>query len=174
MTDISSKNINCTIKNKRFINCLADNTTIRLKLNNIYLPFGKVVYNSKEIINIELINSNNEHNNYLSFLLKLEERIKNKNITADINVLQLMVNKTFIPTLKESKLGYILRTHLSNSTEIYIEKKDKSKFLITSDNLKNSECDINLILKGIWINNDINSYGLLWEINDIKVNKFNG
>ena len=130
MSDISSKNITCTIKNKKFINCLVDNITIKLKLNNVYLPFGKEIYNNKEIVNIELINENNEHNNYLSFLLKLEEKIKNKNITADINVLQLMVNKVFIPTLKESKLGYILRTHLSNSTEIYIEKKDKSPRLI--------------------------------------------
>ena len=74
--------------------------------------------------------------------------------------------KKFVKNMRETGSGEM--------EEIYIEKKDKSKFLITSDNLKNSECDINLTLKGIWINNDINSYGLLWEATDIKVNKFNG
>ena len=119
MSDVSTKNITLTIKNKKFINCLTGNTTIRLNLSSVYLPFGKEIYNSKELLNIEFTNSNNTHNNYLSFLLKLEERIKNKDVTADINVLQLMVNKTFVPTMKESKLGYILRSHLSNSTDIY-------------------------------------------------------
>jgi hypothetical protein len=171
--DLSTKNISCTIKNKKFINCLADNTTIHFKLENVYLPFGKEHFNGKDLLNIELIKTNNTHNNYLSFLSSLENRIKNKNINTDINVLQLLVNKQFMPTLKESKLGYTIRTHLSNSTEIYIEKKDKTKFLITSDNLKNSECDIEITLKGIWLNNDISSYGLLWEVNTIKINKFN-
>ena len=171
--DLSSKNITCTIKNKKFINCLADNKTIKFKLDNVYLPFGKENYNSKEILNIELIKTNNTHNNYLSFLLKLEEKIKNKNLNLDINILQILANKNFMPTLKESKLGYTIRTHLSNTTDIYIEKKDKSKFIITSDNLKNSECDVTLTLKGIWINYDISTFGLLWDINEIKINKFN-
>jgi Fe-S cluster assembly iron-binding protein IscA len=173
MTDLTTRNISVNVKNKKFLNCLCDNTTINLDLDNVYLPFGKEYFNGKDLLNIELINSNNLHNNYLSFLLKLEERIKNKNINIDINALQLLVNKKFLPTIKESKLGYIIRAHLTNSTDIYIEKKDKSKFIISNDNLKNTECNLKLNLKGIWINNDATTYGLLWDVTSIKINKFN-
>lgn len=170
--ELNTKKITCTIKNKKFLNCLSNDRTIRLNLVNIYLPFGKENYNNKEIVNIELIKTNNTHNNFISSLTSLENRIKNKNFDCDVNVLQLLINKTFLPTIKESKLGYILRTHLNAQTEIYIEKKNKTKFLVTSENLKSTECDINLVLKGIWINNDVSTYGLLWDIIDIKINKF--
>jgi len=170
---LNTKKISCSIKNKKFINCLAENKTIRLNLINVYLPFGKEMYNNKEIVNIELIKTNNIHNNIISSLLSLEERIKKKNIDCDVNILQLLVNKTFLPTIKQSKLGYILRTHINTKTDIYIEKKDKTKFLISNDNLNSSECNVILVLKGIWINHEAETYGLLWDTTEIKINKFN-
>lgn len=171
--DLNTKKIFCSLKNKKFFNILTSNTNsiIKINLTNIYLPFGKENYNGKEILNIELDKTDNTHNNYISVLSSLENRIKEKKFECDVNVLQQLVNKSFLPTLKESKIGYILRTHLSTTTEIYIEKKDKSKFLITSDNLKNSYVDITVTLKGGWINTE--TYGLYWDINEIKVNKFN-
>ena len=64
-------------KNKKFINILEDTHQIRLTLNNVLLPFGTEKYNDKNIINIELEKDNNIHNNYISMLDSIENKVKN-------------------------------------------------------------------------------------------------
>lgn len=171
MTDfVNTKKLKCVLKNKKFINILEETQQIKMTLNNVFLPFGTEKYNDKNIINLELEKLNNTHNNYISIISSIEEKIKNKNIDLDINCLQHLTNKIFFPTLKTSKLGYLLRTHLLSSTNIYILKKNNDKLIIDGSNLTNATCDISLLLKGIWIT-DAN-YGLYWEIQSIRVASF--
>ena len=167
---INTKKLKGILKNKKFINILEDTHQIRLTLNNVLLPFGTEKYNDKNIINIELEKDNNTHNNYISILDSIENKVKNKEINLDINALQNLINKTFLPTMKTSKLGYLLRTHLLSSTEIFILKKNNDKLLIDSSNLNNSTCNLSLLLKGMWITES--NYGLYWEINSIQVLSF--
>jgi hypothetical protein len=83
----------------------------------------------------------------------------------------ILNNKGILSIIKDSKLGHIIRTHLLKNTEIFILKKNGEKINLDHTNLTNSECDIKLDLKGIWLND--NNYGLYITIKSIKINKFN-
>ena len=127
-------------------------------------------YNDKIIINIELENTNT-NNNILSKLNKLEENLFNSNINMNVINKNILKNKGLSSIIKQSKLGNIIRTHLLKNTEIFILKKNGEKIEIDHSNLTNSECDIKLDLKGVWLND--NNYGLYITIKSIKINKFN-
>jgi hypothetical protein len=73
--------------------------------------------------------------------------------------------------LKKSKLGTIIRTHILKNTEIFIKKKDGEKMILDYTNLQNTNCNINCLIQGFWINN--NTYGLYIIINNIEIIKFN-
>ena len=170
MSDIiNTKYLKGILKNKKFINVLDGSQIVKLTLNNVLLPFGVEKYNDKNIINLELENNNNTHNNYISVIDAIENKVKNKDINIDINCHQNLINKTFLPTFKKSKLGYLLRTHLLSNTEIYILKKNNDKMLIDSSNLSNATCDLTISLKGIWIKDD--SYGLYWSLSECEIVK---
>jgi hypothetical protein len=147
--------IDYQIKNKNFINVLSESNKIKFNLNNIVIPFGVEIYNSKEIVNIEIQPKNNEQYNYISEIEALENKIKE-------NTLQVLKDKNFIPTFKDSKYGKILRTHLTKDPEIYIKTKNDSKLNLLKSNLKNSVSNVKISLKGIWIKDE--SYGLYWSL----------
>ena len=150
------------IKNKTFINVLTDNKKIKFTLNNVVIPFGVEIYNQKEIVNIEIQPKNNELYNYISIIESIENKIK----TSTIDILK---NKNLIPTIKDSKYGKILRTHLSNDPEIYIKSKSDSKINLMKTNLKKSESNVTISLKGIWLKDE--SYGLFWSLSVCEIIK---
>lgn len=168
INDISTCNMYIGAKNFYIIQ--NNNFNIEINLQNVLLPFGSEKYNDKIIINIELEN-NNINNNIISKLNKLEENIANCEINMNMINKNLLKTKGILSILKQSKLGNIIRTHLLKNTEIYILKKNGEKIDIDHSNLVNSECDIKLDLKGIWLND--NNYGLYITIKTIKINKFN-
>jgi hypothetical protein len=155
---------------KNFYIIQNNNMNIEINLDNVLLPFGSEKYNDKIIINIELEN-NNINNNIISKLTKLEVNILNCNINMNSINKNILKNKGILSIIKNSKLGNIIRTHLLKNTEIFILKKNGEKINIDHTNLVNSECDIKLDLKGIWLND--NNYGLYITIKSIKINKFN-
>jgi hypothetical protein len=161
--------LNITAFNKNFMRCLINNQNYTLNIPNVFLPFGGEKFNDKIIINIELDNQNT-HNNVVSKLDSIDNKITEKQICADTASQYIMNSRGYIKSLKQSKCGYIQRTHLTKNTEIYIEKKDSSKMFIEYTNLEKSYCDVEIQLKGIWIAE--NNYGLYWIINKIKVLKF--
>jgi hypothetical protein len=173
--DFQKVKIKCILKNKKFISIsmLQEESCkiINLKLNDIFIPFGPELYNDKYIINLEFEKNNNLHNNYLSFIQSLENKIINKQFYSDINIDGYLINKTFYSSIKESKLGNILRSHLMGNTEIFILKKDGGKYNLDKENLKGVTANIEIGLKGIWIND--NNYGFYWNINVIQITKFN-
>jgi hypothetical protein len=174
MNPIELQNIKlkCTLKNKKFISII-DNLNgkiIKFKLENIFLPFGVELYNDKYIINLEFEKTNNIHNNYISIINALEKNILNNNFETEINVNSCIINKKFLTSIKDSKLGYILRTHLIKTSEIFILKKNGEKFYLDKENLKGVISDIEISLKGIWINDE--AYGFYWNIDTIQIKKF--
>ena len=150
------------IKNKAFINVLSENKKIKFSLNNIVIPFGVEIYNSKEIVNIEIQPKNNDSYNYISIIESIENKIKNSK-------LDIIKNKNLILSIKDSKYGKILRTHLIKDPEIYIKSKTDTKINLMKTNLKNSESNVNISLKGIWIKDD--SYGLYWSLSCCEIIK---
>jgi hypothetical protein len=150
------------IKTKTFINVLSENKKIKFTLNNIVIPFGVEIYNSKEIVNIEIQPKNNESYNYISIIESIENKIK----TSELDIIR---NKVLFPSIKESKYGKILRTHLIADPDIYIKSKLDTKINLMKINLKNSESNVTISLKGIWIKDD--SYGLLWSLSECEIKK---
>ena len=164
ITDNTIININTSfIKvlylNKKFWNLLYNNKLIDINIDNVLIPFGIEKYNDKSLLNIELIDSNN-NNNIISKLDMIENEIQ-----------KYFKNIGIIKSLKKSKLGYLLRTHFLKSSECYILKKNQEKMIIDESNLQNSECEIKLTIKGIWVTE--NNYGLYIIVKSIKINKFN-
>ena len=162
--------IKCILKSKKFILVEINSIqSIKFKLENIYIPFGSEIYNDKYIVNLEFEKNVNTHNNYISILQNLEKYISNKKFESEINVDACIINKNLSPSIKESKLGYILRTHLTNSTNIFISKKDGGKIELDKTNLKGVTANIELGLKGIWVNDE--NYGFYWNLHSIQVTK---
>jgi hypothetical protein len=169
--ELNSKDLKCVLKNKKFINVFCPLETIKIKLENVFIPFGIEKYNNKYILNIEFEKISNMHNNYLSTLTNLENKIINKKYGTEVNIESVLVNKKFISSLKPSILGNILRTHISDSTDVFILKKDSSHMSIDKENLKGTNINIELTLKGIWINDD--TYGFYWNVGKTQIIKFN-
>jgi hypothetical protein len=155
--------------NKNFMRCFINNDNLKLNLTNVYLPFGGEKYLDKIILNIEFDNQNS-HNNIISKLDTIDNKIIEKKYDADISASHILNTRGYLKSFKESKCGYIQRTHLLKNTEIYIEKKNGEKITMDYTNLDKSYCDIEIQLKGIWLSE--NNYGLYWIVNKIKVLKF--
>jgi len=150
------------IKTKTFINVLSDNKKIKFTLNNIVIPFGVEIYNQKEIVNLEIQPINNESYNYISIIESIENKVKNSK-------LDMIKNKNLIQSIKDSKYGKILRTHLIANPEIFIRSKNDTKINLMKSNLKNSKSNVTISLKGIWIKDE--SYGLLWSLSECEIIK---
>jgi hypothetical protein len=167
--DLTNK---CNIFNgsKNFYIIQKDNKNIEIILENVYIPFGSEKYNDKFIVNFELENTN-LNNNIISKLISLENNIKNGDIIfSNINK-NIILSKGLTPTIKNSKLGHIIRTHLLKNTEIFITKKNGDKLILDHNNLQSANCDAILNLNGLWISE--NNFGLYITIKSIKITKFN-
>jgi hypothetical protein len=174
MNPIELQNIKlkCILKNKKFIS-LSDSLsgkTLKFKLENVFIPFGAELYNDKYVINLEFEKTNNVHNNYISIINSLEKNILNNNFETEINVNSCIINKKFLTSIKDSKLGFILRTHLTKTSEIFILKTNGEKYELDKENLKGVTSNIEVGLKGMWVNDE--TYGFYWNINSIQITKF--
>ena len=139
------------------------NGSIKIKMNNVYVPFGYESYNGKYILNFEINpEKNNYHYNLYAYLKAFEDEMK------DINKIRIddISGKEYFASIKESKAGYMMRAYISGNTEIYGYNKGE-KILLTSDNIKNFFCNIELELGSLWINK--NMYGVLWYVKKIEV-----
>lgn len=157
--NINIDSLNIYNINKKYYNILCNNEQIIINKLLCHIPFGIEKYNDKILLNIELL-ENNDNNNLLSKINSIENYIIKK-----------FPNLGLLSCFKKSKLGHLLRTHFLKNTICYILKKNNEKIIIDECNLKLSDCEIDLTLKGIWIND--NNYGLYFVINSIKIIKFN-
>ena len=160
LLDININDLQVYHSGKKYYN-INDNTGRQIIINNLnsHLPFGVEKYNDKILLNIELLDSN-ENNNIISIIESIENFIAKK-----------FPNLGLSSSVKKSKLGHIIRTHFLKNTECYILKKNQEKMLIDEINLKLSDSEINLVIKGIWTND--HNYGLYIVVNSVKVIKFN-
>ena len=167
---INTTDIFCVLNTKKFGTLTYFDKILTINLSNVLLPFGCEKFNDKLILNIELEN-NNINNNILSILSQIEDNFKNNKLKSNLQTINNIKNKGFNSILKKSKLGNIIRTHISKSTDIFIKKKNDEKMVIDYSNLTNSNCNIDLFIQGFWTNE--NSYGLYITVKSIEIIKFN-
>jgi hypothetical protein len=167
---IHTTDITCILNTPKFGSLTYFDKSININLSNILLPFGCEKFNDKFILNVELEN-NNQNNNILSILSQIEDNLKNNKLKSNLQTINNIRNKGLNSILKKSKLGMIIRTHMQKNTEIFIKKKDGEKMLIDYTNLSNTNCNINLLIQGFWIND--NTYGLYVVVKTIEILKFN-
>ena len=157
------------IKNKNFITMTNNNDAITFKIMNALFPFGIEEYKGKRILNCEISIDKNSTYNILADLNSIELMVKKHEFNnAPINVIQSVREKGFMPAIKKSLNGTIIRTHIS-SPDIYILKKNGDKMFIDEINLKGATGIITLTLNGIWLTED--NFGLLFMIKDIQITK---
>lgn len=143
-------------------------------LEDIDIPFGVETYEKKHILNIEINpKKNNQQYNYFAIISHFEkelassENIKYEKLARDIE------GKGYYPNMRESKGGYIIRTHIFNTPEVFamVSGKDKS---IKNIKDKRSMLDVTKIRANVelelgtfWVND--NNYGYLWYVKQIEV-----
>lgn len=138
-----------------------------IKLKKVYLPFGIEIFNKKAILNVEIYpKKSNEENNMYAMLYSFENELKDK--TKFPNDIKNEINElTYYNFMKSNNNnGYLIRTHMSPNPEIYA-MIGKFKNALTSKDIKDVKCNIDLELGTFWIN-DVN-YGITWFVKRIEV-----
>ena len=129
---------------------------IRINMMNVRIPFGYEKYGDGYILNLEIDPKDDVHNTYYKCIGEFESELKGKAID----------DKEYIGNMRESKEGYIVRTHIRGYPEIYSMFGDY-KNLMTSRDLKHSFANVVLELEQIWTTDD--KYGLLWGVKEIEI-----
>jgi len=127
--------------------------TIILNLENIKSPFGLEKYKNVYYINWEI------DIDIMKILNKIEDEIKIKINNNDI------INYQFISNIKEKKNFIpLLKTRIRQIKNKFIINSNESLF----DIKYNSELNISIEIDSIWINQKLNTWGLLWITSDIN------
>ena len=153
------------IKNKR------TNKSIKINLKKVFLPFGLDQEYDNYYLKFELDEKNYEHNDFLMFIKKLEEKI-----TIDFQC----KNDEFKPIMKtrENKKDLLIcrLKKFKNNIQIQIKFQDeKNNYLKTVFDLdKNIFVDIELELNNLWDfrknSEENNKLGLIINISKIYIN----
>jgi hypothetical protein len=159
-----------TINNEHKINfIMLNNTKSRnnIILKNVKIPFGYEKYKNDIILNIEIDpKTDKTHNNYYIILSTFENEFTNKNDLSKL-IRYDIEDKTYYPNMRESKDGFIIRTHIYEKPEIFSMIGGTYKMLMTSMDLKKTYVDIELELRTLWITND--NYGITWSVKKIEI-----
>jgi len=164
---------------------------LKFKITNAKIPFGVEQYNNKDILNIELLNNNNEHNNLIheiNLIGSIYEQFSKPTpnnapsitqhklpfVPLPLNFIKSVTYKEFCPSLKPiinnltlDNSGVFFRTHTKTNIEIY-KKVDNELIQITSAELKGKKCDFEVEFSNIWIHG--NKYGFIWYVTKIICN----
>jgi hypothetical protein len=178
LLDINLKNLyfkkvknTLNIKNYMILN--KDNHRHKIILKNINIPFGPEKYNNSTILNIEIDpKKDNIHYNYKAIIQGFENELSKINNFYDKKLIVDIENKGYYPNLRESKIGYIVRTCIFTPPEVYgyITGRDKSvkiKNKMSMQDVCNIKANIELELGSLWINE--NNYGITWYVKSIEI-----
>jgi hypothetical protein len=134
----------------------------KIIIKSAYIPFGIEFYNKKQVLNIELYpKKNNLHNNIISSISTFE-----KNLMENFSKNPEYSNLTFHSSLKESKKHVHLRTYCAPSMSTFTIIKNE-KINIIQSSIKSNNCDIELDLGTMWVNNT--NYGIIWYVKQIQI-----
>lgn len=170
-----------------------DSKKIRMKLCNVYIPFGREEYNDNLVLNVVINNkSNYGHNSIVqlkhiakkfqdlrnTYVGKIKYNIESKNFFDFMTKLENteISDQTKINQENDGQQSlvtdkpvdeYIIRTYLKHGVHI-THKKLIGNLEINYD-LKQKYCDIEIELGSMWINEETNKYGINIYVNSISV-----
>jgi hypothetical protein len=140
---------------------------IKIKLENVTIPFGMEKYNSSNIINIEISpKKNNDHHNYHAIISSFEKEFTDLDLIKNKELKKELIDKQYYNNMRDSKDGFIIRTHLFNMPEIYLNM-GKFKNLLTLSDITKTKANVELELAMVWLNE--HNYGIIWRIKEIEV-----
>ena len=142
---------------------------IKLKIKNCIIPFGVENFNNQYVVNIEINpKKTNDHYNSYNDIKSLETYLKNiddnkycpKNLKDDIE------DREYYKNLKKRDNGYLIRTYIIGTPEIY-RTLHGMRIDLQLNNIKKTISNVELELGILWINDD--EYGILWYLKKIEV-----
>ena len=175
LNDLSLKNLKFTktkdkvgeYRKNYIITSIKTSTQIQITLNDVTIPFGVEKYGSASILNVEISpKKNNEHYNIHAIINSFESEFTNLDLIKDKVLKTELEDKGYYQNMRESKDGYIIRTHVLSMPEIYI-MMGKFKNILTISDIKKTKANVILNLSLLWINE--NNYGIIWRIKEIEV-----
>jgi hypothetical protein len=147
---------------------------IKLKIKKCIIPFGVENFNNQYVVNIEINpNNSNEHYNMYNNINELESYLKNiyENKYCPLNLKKDIENRKYYKNIKKRENGYLIRTYIIGTPEIY-RTINNMRLDLRLDNIKKTISNVELELGILWIND--NEYGILWYLKKIEVeNEFN-
>lgn len=140
---------------------------IKIKLENVKIPFGTEKYNKLTILNIEISpQKSNDHLNIHAIISGFEDEfIENTNI-KDNSVKKETDGKGYYKNIRDSKDGYIIRCHLFNNPEVYSLNNGTKNLMIIND-IQKTKANVVLELATLWITE--NNYGIIWRVVEIEI-----
>jgi len=143
-------------------------------LENINIPFGVETYEKKNIVNIEIVpKRNNLQYNYYAIISHFEKEMTDKNNFKYEKLSRDIENKGYYPNMRESKQGYILRTHIFNTPEVFSMVSGKNKNIKDIKDKRSLldiggvRANVEIELGTLWVTE--NNYGYLWYIKKIEI-----
>jgi hypothetical protein len=155
------------IREKRNYRIVINGSKHKIICPVIQSPFGIESYGNKQILNIEIDIENADLNDFYKNITNLDTNFQNINSiqNANIDVVKQDINKKqFISCIRNSKKGFIVRTHIKTGA---IYHSEDGKQFYTSKELKNKKLKPIIELGPLWITDD--SYGYILYITDIIV-----
>ena len=148
----------------KYVICDNNNKKINMVLEEVYVPFGIEKWNKMFVLNME-INPNKNNTQYnICATMKSYDKMLEEKITKHFG--DNVINKTYYSFLKESKYGYILRSHIHGYPKIY-KMINGSDIKLTSADILKENVKATLILSSLWFTDD--AYGVTWDIDNIEL-----
>lgn len=143
-------------------------------LEDVDIPFGVEVYEKKHVINIEIHpKTNNKHHNYYAMISNFESELTTQENVKYDKLKTNIENKGYYPNIRESKNGYIIRTNIFHTPEVFqmIGGRDKKikniKDKRTLIDVNKIKANVELELGVVWVSS--NNYGFCWYIKKIQI-----
>ena len=144
-----------------------DGHRITLSIKNVSIPFGCEEFHGRNIVNMEIHpKHDNIHHNIKATLTTFEEQLKDPENFYSKEVTEDMKGKGYYPNIRKSENGYIIRTVLFGSPEIYTNI-GKFKTVLTKNDIAKTTADVDLEIGTFWIADS--QYGFLWYVKKIEV-----
>ena len=143
-------------------------------MENVDIPFGVETYEKKNILNIEIIpKRSNQQYNYYAIISHFEKEMTDQSNFKYEKLSREIDGKGYYPNIRESKEGYIIRTHIFHVPEVFIMSSGKDKNIKnikdkrTLQDVSKIKANIELELGTLWITD--NNYGYLWYVKRIEI-----
>ena len=135
-----------------------------VNIEKAYIPFGCEIYEKRQILNIDI--DPKKHYDVYAAINGFENQLANIENYTDKDVIKNIENKGYYKNIRESKMGYIIRSHLFYEPKVFCNINGFTSTMTLND-IKNTVANVELEFGTLWITD--NNYGIIWTIKKIEV-----